>query len=74
MCCAGGREGQQDKQPAAAGRDQAHGPEAEAAALEHGAREHQSYSQGTFQYCTNVQGTGITIPVCVMPRAVLLQV
>jgi hypothetical protein len=48
MCCgAGGREGQQDEQPAAAGRNQAHGPEAEAAALEHGAREHQSYSKGT---------------------------
>ncbi len=53
--CAGGREGQQDEQPAAAGRDQAHGPEAEAAALEHGAREHQSYSKGT-PINTNVQG------------------
>jgi hypothetical protein len=64
MWCAGGREGQQDEQPAAAGWNQGHGSEAEAAALEHGAREHQSYSKGT-PINTNVQGTGTILP-CVL--------
>ena len=43
---AGGGEGQQVQQPAAAGRQQDHGPQEEGAPLEHGAREHQPDCQG----------------------------